>query len=486
MEKKKNMELTSALKKYFGYDRFREPQEEIIRHVLQGKHALVIMPTGSGKSILYQLPALLLPDLTLVISPLIALMKDQVDALRKKGIDATFVNASLTRKEREKRYEEIRQGKYKLLYVTPERFRKEDFVEIIKSRTISLFAVDEAHCISEWGHDFRPDYTRLGDIRELLGNPTTIALTATATPSVQQDIIQQLHLSDVRIFHEGIDRPNLFLGVKDVWEEEEKLNIILDYIKNLKSGSGIVYFSLIKDLLRMSERLRKAKVPHLVYHGKLSSGVRKSIQNQFMQNDRQVVLATNAFGMGIDKPDIRFVLHAQIPGSLESYYQEIGRAGRDEQRSDCILLYDQQDLNIQLEFIRWNNPSADFFHRAYQILHDHLEEVNAMGMDYFKEQLTFKNRHDFRAETVLALFDRWGVTVGSIEDKNLQLIGELPEQWLDEEHLERKLKNEQQQLYKMMQYAKLETCRKAYIHEYFGLEHGDYCGACDNCLKEER
>ena len=480
------MELTNALKKYFGYDRFREPQEEIIRHVLQGKHALVIMPTGSGKSILYQLPALLLPDLTLVISPLIALMKDQVDALRKKGIDATFVNASLTRKEREKRYDEIRQGKYKLLYVTPERFRKEDFVKIIKSRTISLFAVDEAHCISEWGHDFRPDYTRLGDIRELLGNPTTIALTATATPSVQQDIIQQLHLSDVRIFHEGIDRPNLFLGVKDVWEEEEKLDIILDYINNLKSGSGIVYFSLIKDLLRMSERLRKAKVPHLVYHGKLSSGVRKSIQNQFMQNDRQVVLATNAFGMGIDKPDIRFVLHAQIPGSLESYYQEIGRAGRDEQRSDCILLYDQQDLNIQLEFIHWNNPSADFFHRAYQILHDHLEEVNAMGMDYFKEQLTFKNRHDFRAETVLALFDRWGVTVGSIEDKNLQLIGELPEQWLDEEHLERKLKNEQQQLYKMMQYAKLETCRKAFIHEYFGLEHGDYCGACDNCQRSEQ
>ncbi len=480
------MELTNALKKYFGYDRFRDPQEEIIRHVLQGKHALVIMPTGSGKSILYQLPALLLPDLTLVISPLIALMKDQVDALRKKGIDATFVNASLTRKEREKRYDEIRQGKYKLLYVTPERFRKEDFVKIIKSRTISLFAVDEAHCISEWGHDFRPDYTRLGDIRELLGNPTTIALTATATPSVQQDIIQQLHLSDVRIFHEGIDRPNLFLGVKDVWEEEEKLDIILDYINNLKSGSGIVYFSLIKDLLRMSERLRKAKVPHLVYHGKLGSGQRKSIQNQFMQNDRQVVLATNAFGMGIDKPDIRFVLHAQIPGSLESYYQEIGRAGRDEQRSDCILLYDQQDLNIQLEFIRWNNPSADFFHRAYQILHDHLEEVNAMGMDYFKEQLTFKNRHDFRAETVLALFDRWGVTVGSIEDKNLQLIGELPEQWLDEEHLERKLKNEQQQLYKMMQYAKLETCRKAFIHEYFGLEHGDYCGACDNCQRSEQ
>lgn len=479
------MDLKEALKKYFGYEQFREPQEEIIRHVLSGKHALIIMPTGSGKSILYQLPALLLPGLTLVISPLIALMKDQVDALQQKGIEATFVNASLTKKEREKRYEQIKQGKFKLLYVTPERFRKTDFIEVIKSRTVSLFAVDEAHCISKWGHDFRPDFTRLGDIRELLGNPTTIALTATATPAVQKDIVDQLRLQDVRIFHEGIDRPNLFLGVKEVWGEDEKFTIIVDYIKNLKDGSGIIYFSLIKDLMAMSERLRKAKIPHLVYHGKLASGERKHIQNAFMQNDRQVVLATNAFGMGIDKPDIRFVLHAQIPSSLEAYYQEIGRAGRDGKRSECILLYDQQDLNIQLEFIRWNNPSPDFFHRAYQILHDHLEEVNAMGLEYFKEQLTYKNRHDFRAETVLALFDRWGVTAGSIEDKNLQLIGDLPEQWLDEEHLERKLKNEQQQLYQMMQYAKLKTCRKAFIHEYFGLKHGETCGACDNCLKEK-
>ncbi len=476
------MELETALNKYFGYSAFRKPQKEIIEQILKGHHVLALMPTGSGKSICYQLPALLLPGLTLVISPLIALMKDQVDALRRKHIDATFVNASLSKNEREKRYAQIAQGKYKLLYVTPERFRKEDFVEIIRAREISLFAVDEAHCISEWGHDFRPDYTRLGEIRHLLGDPTTIALTATATPAVQQDIIQQLHLKDVRIFQEGIDRPNLFLAVNEVWGEDEKLKIVLDFVRRLEEGSGIVYFALIKDLLKMSERLRKAKVPHLIYHGKLSSARRKQIQNQFMQNDRQVVLATNAFGMGIDKADIRFVLHAQIPGSLESYYQEIGRAGRDGKHSDCVLLYDQQDLNIQLEFIRWNNPSADFFYRAYQILHDQLQEVNAMGLEYFKEQLTYKNRHDFRAETVLALFDRWGVTVGSIEEKNLRLIGDFPEQWLDEKHLERKLKNEQQQLYQMMQYAKLKTCRKAFIHQYFGLEHGDYCGACDNCV----
>ena len=258
------MELEQALKKYFGYESFREPQKEIIQHVLNGRHVLAIMPTGSGKSILYQLPALLLPDLTLVISPLIALMKDQVDTLRQKGIEATFINASLTAAEREKRQKEIRKGKYKLLYVTPERFRKEAFLETIGSRTISLFAVDEAHCISEWGHDFRPDYTRLGEIRRELGNPTTIALTATATPRVQQDIVRQLNLDKVEIFHTGIERPNLFLGVRDVFGEDEKFGIIVEHINRLRKGSGIVYFALIKDLLKMSERLRQAKIEHLV------------------------------------------------------------------------------------------------------------------------------------------------------------------------------------------------------------------------------
>ncbi len=476
------MKPTEALQKYFGYSTFRPPQEEIIKTVLEGQHVLAIMPTGSGKSILYQLPALLLPDLTIVISPLIALMKDQVDVLQQKKIPATFINASLSKKEREKRQEQLKKGKFKLLYVTPERFRKEEFLEIIKTLKVSLFAVDEAHCISEWGHDFRPDYTRLGEIREMLGNPTTIALTATATPQVQNDILKQLNLKDVRVFHQGIERPNLFLSVQEVFSQDDKLEIIAKKIQELKEGSGIVYFSLIGDLLKMSERLQSLGIEHLVYHGKLESGKRKWIQNKFMESKRAVVLATNAFGMGIDKYDIRFVIHAQIPASLEAYYQEIGRAGRDGNPSECLLLYDKQDLNIQMEFIKWNNPSPDFFFRAYHILYERLMEVNAQGLDYFKEQLTFKNRHDFRAETVLALFNRWGVTTGSIEDKTLELIGDLPYEWLDEERLEEKLKLEQMQLYKMMQYARLTTCRKAYIHEYFGLEHGEMCNACDNCL----
>jgi ATP-dependent DNA helicase RecQ len=393
--------LENHLSIYFGYKEFRGRQKEAIEAILQRNHLLTIMPTGSGKSIIYQLPALLLPDLTLVISPLIALMKDQVDALRKKNIDATFVNSSLSKSERENRYQAIGEGKYKILYVTPERFRKKEFLDIIAKRKISLLAVDEAHCISEWGHDFRPDYTRLKEVRSLINNPVTIALTATATPEVQKDIISQLGLreDEVHQIHEGIDRPNLFLQVQSLWGEDEKLQTILELLDQHK-GSGIIYFVLIKDLTNMSDLLHRKGIKHLIYHGDLDASQRKSRQNQFMNNENQLVLATNAFGMGIDKENIRFVIHAQIPGSLEAYYQEIGRAGRDGKDSICTLLYDEMDLNIQMEFMKWNNPNAEFYYRAHQLLKGDIERVNGEGIEYFKEQLTYKNRRDYRAETV--------------------------------------------------------------------------------------
>jgi len=475
------MQLETHLHKYFGFSAFRGQQKTIIEHTLAKKHVLALMPTGSGKSILYQLPALLLDDLTLVISPLIALMKDQVDGLRKKKIDAAFINSTLSKKEREQHYKDVAGGKYKILFVTPERFRKKEFVDIIRQRKISLLAVDEAHCISEWGHDFRPDYTRLAEFRQLMHNPLTIALTATATPEVQQDIIQQLGLGQkqVSIFNEGIERKNLFLSVTDLWGEDEKLAEILKIIHE-NPGSGIVYYSLIKDLESMSDLLKRKGVQHLVYHGALENNQRRRVQDRFMKGKDQLVLATNAFGMGVDKEDIRFVIHAQIPGSLESYYQEIGRAGRDDKKSECVLLYDEQDLNIQMEFIKWQNPTVEFYNRAYHILLSDRDRVNGEGLDYFKEQLTFKNRRDHRAETVLAILDRWAVTDGSLETKNLIVSSELPDHLTDEAFIEQKLKNEQMKLLKMMQYAKLETCRKSFIHEYFGVSHPETCGACDN------
>ncbi len=470
----------TILKKYFGFDVFRGLQEEIIQRTLKNQHSLVIMPTGSGKSLTYQISALNFDGLTVVISPLIALMKDQVDGLQKKSIDAAYINSSLNKEEREKRYKLVAEGHYRLLYVTPERFRKSEFVEILKRRTISLLAVDEAHCISEWGHDFRPDYTRLKEFRDLMSNPTTIALTATATPRVQDDIVKQLGLTpkEVKIFHEGIERENLFLECHEVWGEEEKLNHILEIMQQ-NPGNGIVYFVLIKDLNRMAELLRKKKVQYLKYHGDLSGEERKKIQDRYMGGENNLVLATNAFGLGIDKENIRYVTHAQIPSSLEAYYQEIGRAGRDGWHSVCTLLYDEQDLNIQLQFIEWNNPAAGYYDRLYRLISGQSEQVNAEGIDFVREQMTYKNRNDFRLETALGMLDRFGVTEGNLDSKNLTIISELSEELSSQESRDIKLKMEQEKLYQMVLYTKEEVCRKAFIHRYFGLDYQEKCGVCD-------
>ena len=490
----RDMEPIDALRQYFGFNSFRGQQETIIQRVLSGGHSLVIMPTGGGKSLCYQIPALLFDSesdqeseassgsdaktsITLVLSPLIALMKDQVDALRARGIAATFINSSLSREDRERRYAGVASGKYRLLYVTPERFRKPEFLDAISRRDVKLLAVDEAHCISEWGHDFRPDYTRLREFRALLGNPTTIACTATATPDVQADIVRQLGLEpdDVTMFHEGIDRPNLTLIVEEVWGDDEKLEHILAVNQRHQSsdGSGIVYFTLIRTLERFSELLRKQRVPHVCYHGELERNQRRRIQNEFMQGRCPLVLATPAFGMGIDKEDIRFVIHGEVPGSMESWYQEIGRAGRDGRASDCVLLYEEADLTTQMEFIRWSNPDAEFYERVYDLLLHEKEKVGAFGLEWLREKLHARQRHDHRLETTLGMLDRYGVVEGDWDEDSIRLdvTGPLPAQLLDSDHLAAKLRRDQQKLLALVQLIRHDGDKKEFIHNYFGLAY---------------
>ena len=362
------IDLERTLHERFGLERFRPGQRDVIENVMAGRDVLCVMPTGGGKSLCFQLPALLLPGLTLVVSPLIALMKDQVDALIERGLRATLLNSTLDPAEQYARLVEIEAGKYDLVYVAPERFRSPRFVEAMTRIKPSLLAVDEAHCISEWGHDFRPDYARIGQARRRIGSPPCIALTATATDLVRRDIADQLDLRDHAQFVTGFDRPNLSYAVVEARRDNDKLAAVAEVLEK-SPGSAIIYASSrarCESIGQFVEKELRRKVA--VYHAGLGRDERAEAQDRFMSGRAEVVVATNAFGMGVDKPDIRSVIHFNLPGTVEAYYQEAGRAGRDGEPAHCVLLYAVGDKFLQEMFIENEYPAPDAVYRVYEFL----------------------------------------------------------------------------------------------------------------------
>ena len=337
------MDLQNILKTYFGYDEFRNGQDKLIESIIEGRDALGIMPTGGGKSICYQLPAIALDGITIVISPLISLMKDQVDSLNELGINAAFINSTLDNSEFLKILEGIRANNYKIVYVAPERLNTDSFINLVKDIRISLVAVDEAHCISQWGHDFRPSYLEIPRFINLLKQrPAVAAFTATATKEIIKEIKRLIGLRNPIEVTTGFDRPNLYYQVLKV---SNKSKFLIEYLNdNFKTESGIVYCATRKSVESLVKILNDKGFSAVGYHGGMNSEERQNNQDEFILGNKRLIVATNAFGMGIDKPDVRFVIHYNMPKNMEAYYQEAGRAGRDGEKSDCILLYSASDI----------------------------------------------------------------------------------------------------------------------------------------------
>ncbi|MGZ0657185.1 RecQ family ATP-dependent DNA helicase [Coraliomargarita sp. W4R72] len=483
-----------ALLKYFGMPSFRQPQRAIIDSVLAKKDTLVVMPTGGGKSLCFQLPALLLPGVTLVVSPLIALMKDQVDALQARGLPAGLLNSSQTMEEQRATLDAIRARTLKLVYVAPERFRSQSFLNALPSDAISLFAIDEAHCLSQWGHDFRPDYMRLGEARKALGSPPCVALTATATPDVQADIMKVLEMEEPAEFVAGFARENLSFKVRKIGSNADKQEALLRLIKQHKTG--IIYCATRKSVDKVAAAIEPLAGSVIRYHGGLSDKDRTQAQEIFMQRKSDVVVATNAFGMGIDRSDIRFVCHYEMPGSVEAYYQEGGRAGRDGAPSVCEMLFSYADKRVQDFFIDGANPGKELIADVFDLLcgeSDENHEVRLPVDDLCERLNTGRKVNPMAVSTAISVLsrqkwiERFDVPGKRLKGTRILKLGQsgrdLP---LDGQALAVKAQRDQSRLKAVIDFAYASGCRQQWILNYFGERNSPPCGRCDGCRQSKQ
>ena len=478
-----------TLRQAFGFEEFLDGQAGIVEQILASRDGLVVMPTGGGKSLCYQLPALCLEGVTVVVSPLIALMKDQVDGLAEKGLAATLINSTLSHSEQRDRIGRMVKGEYKLVYVAPERFRAEGFVSAMRGVKVGLLAIDEAHCLSQWGHDFRPDYLRLGEARKSLGDPQCVAFTATATPVVRDDIVKVLKLQDPFQIVTGFERANLSFNISPVETKAAKFRRTREILKEHRTG--IIYCATRKRVEEVAETLHSWGVSCVGYHGGMTEEEREETQNHFIRREVDVAVATNAFGMGIDRPDVRFVIHFEVPGSVEAYYQEAGRAGRDGEAAYCDLLWNYADTRTQEFFLEGANPGYGTISQVYEHL---CQEADAQGeihgsIEEIAGAIEVKNGMAVSsALSVLARaghLERFDVPGQRRRGTRLKHRGASPGMLdIDREALEEKEERDRQKLKAMVALCYSAACRQQAILDYFGEDEPGECGSCDVCRSD--
>ncbi len=461
-----------------GFDDLRPGQEAAVQSILEGRDTLAVMPTGSGKSAIYKLAASQIPGATIVISPLLALQHDQVGMIDRQDVGAAaVVNSTIPPQQRAEIFEQWADGKLEYLFLAPEQFNNPDTIEHLQATKPSLFVVDEAHCISEWGHDFRPDYLRLGTVIEALGHPPILALTATASPPVREEITQRLEMRNPRVLVRGFDRPNLWLAIERFGDDDEKREVFINRVKHAEKP-GIVYAATRKVTEQLAELLKNEGINAIAYHAGMKPKEREQAQDTFMNDHAEVIVATTAFGMGVNKHNVRFVFHYNISDSIDSYYQEIGRAGRDDAPAKAILFYRSEDLNLRRFFAGSSKLDAEQIERVAHVIQSQTAAIELQPL----QDLTDLSKS--KLKTLLNQLHLAGVvetlpTNEVIATKNSPNLHNAINEVLQAQ--ERKTNVERSRLEMMRGYAEVRDCRRKYVLNYFGEQLEQACGHCDNC-----